>query len=138
MSDALSNYLENALIDHIFRTATFSKPAGLWIAAYTVAPSDTGGGTEVTGGAYARVNYGAPADAKWAAPSSGNGTTSNLSAITFPTPTADWGTLVALGVLDASTAGNLLIYGALSVSKTVHNGDAAPSFAIGACKFILA
>ncbi len=137
MSDALSDYLEGKFIDHLLRTATFSKPSGIYVAAFTVTPSDSGGGTEVTGGSYARVSMGAPADATWAAPSAGNGRTSNLIAITFPTPTADWGTLVALGLYDAPSAGNLLVWGPLTTPKTVHNGDAAPSFAIGAFQFTL-
>jgi hypothetical protein len=127
---AFSDYLEGQLINHVFRTASFTKPTGLYVALFTVTPSDSGGGTEVTGGSYARVNL-APADANWTAPSSGNGQTSNLAAVTFPTPTADWGTVVAIGIFDAVSGGNLLFWGALTASKTIHNGDAAPSFATG-------
>lgn len=130
MAGNLSDYAEGKVIDHLFRTASFTKPSGLYIAAFTVAPTDAGGGTEVAGGSYARVSV-PPLDANWAAPSAGNGVTSNLVAITFPTPTADWGTIVALGVFDASPGGNLIVWGPLTASKTVHNGDAGPSFAIG-------
>ena len=130
MADNASDYLEGKIIDHIFRTATFTKPSNIYVALYTAAPTDTGGGTQVTGGSYARVAAG-PADANWAAPVSGNGVTSNLTAITFPTPTANWGTVVAFGIFDASTGGNLLVWGMLTASKTINNGDAAPSFAIG-------
>jgi len=131
MSFALSDYLEGQLIAHLFRTASFSKPSGLWIGLLTVSPTDSTGGTEVTGGSYARVSV-PPLDANWAAPVSGNGKTSNVNAVTFPSPTANWGTVVAIGIFDASSAGNLLFYGALVPTKTVNNGDAAPTFAPGA------
>jgi hypothetical protein len=127
MSFAASDYLEGQIIAHIFRTATFTKPTGLWIALFTVTPTDAGGGTEVTGGSYARVAR-APLDANWAAPVSGNGTTSNVAVVTFPTPTANWGTAVAVGIFDAVTVGNLLFWGPMTTPKTINNGDAAPSF----------
>jgi hypothetical protein len=60
------------------------------------------------------------------------GATDNVSAITFGAPSANWGTIVAFGLFDASTNGNLLIHGAVSPSKVVNNGDPAPSFPIGA------
>jgi hypothetical protein len=60
------------------------------------------------------------------------GTTSNNGAITFPAPTANWGSVVAFGIFDALSGGNLLFYANLTVAKTVNNGDAAPSFAAAA------
>jgi hypothetical protein len=127
----MSDYLEGQLRAHLFRTASFTKPAGLWIGLYTAAPSDTGGGTEVSGGSYARVAR-APLDANWTAASSTDGLTDNAAVITFAAPTANWGTVTHFGIFDASTAGNLLIWGALSASRVINNGDAAPEFAIGA------
>jgi hypothetical protein len=60
------------------------------------------------------------------------GNVTNAVAITFPAPTANWGNGHALrAILDASSSGNLLIWGALNASKTVNSGDAAPSFAAG-------
>lgn len=131
---ALTDYAEGQIIAHIFRTASFAKPSALYVGLLTAAASDGAVGTEVTGGSYARVACN-PSDSNWAAPSAGNGTTSNAVAITFPAPTANWGTIVGFGIYDASTAGNMLIYGSLTQSKTVNNGDAAPSFAIGALTF---
>ena len=128
---AMSDYLENKVVDYIFRAQAFTAPAALYVALYTAAPSDAGGGTEVTGNNYARVNL-APSLANWAGTqaaasttvSSGtSGTTSNNSTITFPTPSASWGTVIAFGIFDASTAGNLLFYGTLTVSKTINSGD---------------
>jgi len=143
----MSDYLENKLIDHIFRGVSFTAPTGLHVALFTGAPSDSGGGTEVTGGSYARAAL-APSTTNWAStggattttnPSAGTGgATSNNSAITFPAPTANWGNVTHFGVFDASSGGNLLVHGALTASKTVNNGDAAPSFAISALVVTLA
>ena len=127
---AKSDYLEGEFIKHVFRTGSFTKPAGLYVGLLTSAPSDSGGGTEVTGGSYARVAHG-PSDATWAAPAGGNGQTSNASAITYPAPTANWGTVTHFGIFDALAGGNPLYQGALTASKTINNGDSAPSFAIG-------
>lgn len=139
---AMSDYLENKLIDHVFRATSFTAPASIYIALFTAAPSDSGGGTEVTGGSYARVNL-APSTSNWAntqnsgttASSGTSGTTSNSSTITFPSPTANWGTITHMAAFDASSAGNMLFWAALTASKTVNNGDAAPSFSAGALTF---
>jgi hypothetical protein len=137
---AMSDYLENKLIDQLFRGQTYTFPTTLYVGLLTAAPSDTGGGTEVSGGSYARVSVAASL-ANWAgtqgagtttASTGTNGTTSNNNAITFPAPTANWGQITHVGVYDASTAGNLLFWAALSVPKTVNNGDAAPYYAAGA------
>lgn len=109
----------------------------IYVALYTVAPSDSGGGTEVSGGAYARVAV-QPADAAWSAPDGTGGLTDNVAAITFPAPTANWGTVVAFGIHDRLTGGNLLVHGAITPNKTVNNGDPAPSFAIGALDVTIA
>lgn len=135
---AMSDYLENKIVDHIFRTASFAKPSGLYVALFTAAPADAGGGAEVSGGSYARVNL-APADANWTATQGGtsgassgsSGHTDNASAITFPSPTANWGTVSHWGIFDASSGGNLLFHGALATPKTVNNGDPAPKFNAG-------
>jgi hypothetical protein len=127
---SMSDYLEVELRRHIFRTGSFTKPTVLGVALFTAAPSDSGGGTEVSGGSYARVDV-PPLDANWSAPNSTGGATANVSAITFPTATADWGTVTHVGIFDATSGGNLLFHGALTASKTVTNGDTF-SFAAGA------
>lgn len=150
---ALSDFLENKLIDWLLRAqaigitgataAAGTGPATTYVALLTAAPSDAGGGTEVSGGSYARVavtsslaNWaGTQAAASTTASSGTGGTTSNNAAITFPAPTANWGVCTHLAVYDASTTGNLLFWAALTVSKTVNNGDAAPSFAAAALTF---
>lgn len=150
---AMTDFLENKLIDWFFRgqaigitgasAAAGTGPAALFFGLLTAAPSDTGGGTEVSGGSYARVsvststaNFAGTQSAGSTAVSSGTGgTTSNNGTITFPAPTANWGVVTHFGVYDAASGGNLLIHGALTVSKTINNGDAAPSFAAAAFTF---
>lgn len=118
---AMSDYLEQALLNHVFRTTAYTQPTALYVAAFTAAPSDSGGGTEVSGGSYARVSV-ARADAQWNAAGVG-GLIDNVNAITFPTSSGSWGTVTHIGIFDASTSGNLLMWGALSASKTVASGD---------------
>lgn len=127
---AFSDYLENELIKHLFRTGSYTKPTALYISLYTTDPTDADSGTEVSGGSYARVNV-PPLDANWDATSGTDGQTANTNTITFPAPTANWGTVTHFGIHDAATLGNLLIHGALSASKTINNGDSAPVFNAG-------
>ena len=143
----LSDFLENGIIDWLFRgQAAPTLPASLHVGLFTASPADAGGGTEVTGGAYARVavtrslaNFAGTQSAGSTTASSGTGgVTSNNSAITFPAPTANWGSVVALGIFDASSGGNLLAWAPLTQAKTVNNGDAAPSFPAAALTFTLA
>jgi hypothetical protein len=106
-------------------TILSTTPITPYVALYTTTPSDSSAGTEVTGGSYARTT----SASKWATPSAGSVATN--ATITFPTATADWGTVVAFAICDASTSGNILMWGALTANKTVSNGDTA-SFASGA------
>jgi hypothetical protein len=140
---AASDYLENKLTDAFLRGQTFTMPTTAYVALATTTGSDAACGTEVSGGSYARVSV-TSSLANWAGTQSAGstvastgtgGTTSNNNAITFPAPTANWGTVTEVCVFDASTSGNLLFRTALTVSKTVNNGDAAPSFAAAALTF---
>lgn len=140
---ALTDYAENKLVDALIRGQALGAPATWYVALYTTCPTDSTSGTEVSGGSYARVAVtagltqwaGTQSAGSTAASSGTGGTTSNNATITFPAPTANWGTVTCWGILDASSAGNLWIYSALTVSKTINNGDAAPSFAAGAATF---
>lgn len=135
---ALSNYLENAILDHLLRGLAYTAPAAVHVALFTAAPGDAGGGTEVSGGSYARVQV-TSGTAAWnntqgnttGASSGTDGTIENAAAITFPTPTAGWGIATHWGVYDAASGGNLLFYAPLTISKTINQGDAV-SFAAGA------
>jgi len=123
---AISDYLEDALINHIFRNTDFTRPANIYVAAFTVAPSDAGGGTEVTGGAYARQAVATGASSGWTASSGGN--TDNNAVITYPTATANWGTVVAIGLFDALTVGNMLFWGFLSTTKWAFTAETTDIF----------
>ena len=136
----MTDYLENKIDDWLFRGQPFTPPATKYIGLFTAAPTDAGGGTEVSGGGYARVAI-ADSLADWAgtqaagsttASTGTGGTVSNNVPITFPAPTAAWGSIVAFGIFDALTGGNLLFYADLTTPKTVNSGDAAPSFGNGA------
>lgn len=127
----MSDFLEVELRKHIFRTGSMTKPTALYVSLHTADPTDTGSGTEVSGGSYARVQRD-PADANWTGASSTDGLTDNVAAITFASPSANWGVVTHFGIWDALTTGNLICYGTLTTPKTINNGDAAPSFAIGA------
>jgi hypothetical protein len=139
---ALTDYAENKIVDAAVRGQTVTFPATWYIGLDTAACNDAGGGTEVTGGSYARVSVAANMT-QWAgtqsagsttASSGTGGTTSNNNAITFPTPTAGWGTVVSVRWWDASTSGNAWICTALSVNKTINSGDNV-SFPAGTLTF---
>lgn|SRR5574337_145648 len=126
-----SDYLEAKVLAHLLGATTYTPPATLYVALFTATPSDAGGGTEVTGGSYARVAI-ANNTTNWPAPTGTSPTTSaNGTPITFPTPSASWGVATSFGIFDAANAGNLLWWGSLTANKTINNGDPAPSFATG-------
>ena len=80
-----STYLAQALLNHVFRNTAYTQPTTVYVALYTAAPTDAGGGTEVTGGSYARQS------AAFSAPSGNQ--ISNSAQVTFPEATANWGTV---------------------------------------------
>jgi hypothetical protein len=113
MAGSASNYLENKLIDHSLGTTTYTKPSAVYVALYTASPSDTGGGTEVTGGSYVRkvVTFSAAS----------SGSAASNTSVNFTSMPAC--TVVAIGILDSLTSGNLLYWGTLSSSRVVASGD---------------
>jgi hypothetical protein len=120
-----SNYLENEILDHILKVGAYSVPSNIYVALSTADPTESGGSiAEPSGNNYSRV-----ACNTWDAAS--GGATANTSTITFPTPSGSWGTVTHFALYDASSAGNMLFYGALSASKNIGAGD-TPSFAAGA------
>jgi len=110
-----SDYLENKIIDHMLRNQSYTPPTTVYLALFTTATTDAGGGTEVSGGAYAR-------QAVTLSAASG-GASENSAEISFPQATADWGTITHVALMDAATGGNMLMHTALDESKTVNNGD---------------
>lgn len=130
---AMADYLENEILDHILSTATFTAAATLYYALFTAAPSDTGGGTEVTGGAYARE---AKTNNVTEFPAASGGSKSNGTDVDFGTATADWGVVTHMALIDAAAAGNYYFWGALDTSRDVKDGDSF-KFATGDVTFAL-
>lgn len=122
-----SDFLENKVLDHVLGGGDYTRPATVYVALYSTDPTDANSGTELSGSGYARVAVTNDAT-NW--PAAVAGSKSNANAIEFPTATADWTQASHFGILDASTAGNLLYSGALTTAKTVLNGDVA-RFAAG-------
>ena len=112
-----SDYLEDKVLDHVFGGNAYTAPSTLYVALYTVAPTDTGGGTEVSGGGYVRQS------SAFTVSGTNPTTASNSAAVEYPTATANYGTVVAVGIFDASSSGNLLAYANLTTSKVVSTGD---------------
>ena len=113
---SFSNFLETEILDHVFGAAAYTAPGTMYLALYTSAPGEAGGGTEVSasGTAYARQSV--------AFTVSGN-TASNTGAVEYPTATDDFGTVTHVGMMDALTSGNLMAYATLTSSKTIATGD---------------
>jgi hypothetical protein len=118
---SFSNYLENAVLNYVFRNTGTPTSTSVYLALYTVTPSDAGGGTEVTGSGYAR-------QVTVFAASSG-GATSNTAAESFTASGGSFGTVVAVGIFDAASGGNLLAWDGIA-SATITDGDTL-TFPIG-------
>jgi hypothetical protein len=112
---AMSNYLENALINATLRNTTYTSPTTVYVGLFLTDPTDAGSGTEVSGGSYAReaMTFGAPS----------NGVSVNSAAVEFDQATGNWGTITYFAIFDALTSGNMLYHGALTASKTIETGD---------------
>lgn len=137
---SMSDVYEKRFLDLIFRNdlASATTPmslnsASVWLGLFVsgTSPSDTGGGTEVSGNAYARVAV-ARSNVGFALATGALATTANQAVIQFATATpAGWGVVAHFGIFDAATAGNLIYWGDLNVAKTIAAGDNC-SFAAGA------
>jgi hypothetical protein len=126
---ALSNYLENALINATLRNTAYTSPTTVYVALFLTDPTDAGSGTEVSGTPYVRKSM------AFNAPS--NGASVNSAAVEFDQATANWGTIPFFALFDASTGGNMLYHGALTTSKTIETGDVF-KFAAGSVTVTLA
>lgn len=112
---AMSDYLENEILDHILSVGSYTMPSAVYVGLSTGSFGDDNSGTELSGNNYSRVA------ATFSAAASG--TTSNSAAIEFAAATGTWGSISHFGIFDASASGNLLIHGAFSSAKTIENGD---------------
>lgn len=128
---ALSDYAEKLLLDWLMTSGSATRPTAWYVALYTAAPSDSGGGTEVSGNGYSRQAV------TFDAASTPGGTTSNTGAVTFTAAGGSWGSISHIGLHDASTSGNLLWHGAMTAAKTIADGDTL-EFAIGNIDLTLA
>lgn len=111
---SLTNTFETTLLTWLLTGDAATRPTAWYIGLYTAAPSDTGGGTEVSGSGYARkaVSFTVSGD-----------TASNSAAVEFDAATASWGTITYAGIFDASTGGNLIAYAALTTAKAIDTDD---------------
>ena len=113
---SFTDYTENLALTYLFTTGSVTRPTAWYVGLFTAAPSDTGGGTEVSGGSYTRK----------VATFTVSGTSTlatNSAAIEYDAATASWGTIVAVAIYDASTAGNFLAWADLTTNKTIDTGD---------------
>ncbi len=115
----MSNYLETAILNAVFRGTTFTSPSTVYVALYTTDPGDSDEGTEVSGGSYARkaVTFTAPVQEET------KGVIRNSANIDFAVATASWGLVSHIGIRDAATGGNLLFHGSLLNVRDVREGD---------------
>ena len=112
---AMSDYLENEILDHILSVGAYTMPTNVYVGLATASFNDDNSGAELTGNNYSRKQ------ATFSAASSG--TTSNSGAVQLDPATGSWGSVSHFGIFDASSSGNLLIHGAFSAAKTIASGD---------------
>lgn len=129
---ALTNTAENLLIDWFYRgEAAPTLPTDWYVGLFSVAPTDTGGGTEVSGNNYARVGItrsltamsGTQGSGSTTASTGTSGQSSNNAVVTFAAASGNWGTVVAAGLFSAQNGGTLWKYSTLASSRTVQTGD---------------
>ena len=113
---AMSDWLENAVLDLVLRGTPYLGASTIYAALFITPTTDSGGGTEVSGPSYARVQV-----ATFNVPV--GGITSNASNAQFPTASENWGLVTHFALYDSVTAGNLLYHGPLTASKTINAGD---------------
>lgn len=110
-----TTYLSNKLLDHVLRNVSYTSPTTAYMGLFTTTTDVSGGGTEISGNAYARQ----PVSVTTAA---GSIVTSSAN-VTFPQATGNWGTITHIAIFDALSSGNMLMFTPLTTSKTVESGD---------------
>lgn len=119
MSNAASDYLENKVLDHVLRysTAPYTAPSTVYVGLFTASTGleTNSPSAEVSGNGYARksITFGAAA----------SGSSASNATVTFDAATGTWGTITHVAIMDASTSGNVLFWGAVTTSKTIESGD---------------
>jgi hypothetical protein len=121
---AASNYLENKVLDHVLKNTAYTQPSNLYIGLYTNTSANAATNLEAgtltdevstSGTAYARQTV--------AFSAASGGTSATSATVTFATATASWGTITHVAILDASTSGNVLFWGAVTTAKAIDSGD---------------
>jgi len=120
MASGKSTGQRNQTLDLWLGTTAPTPPATYYVALFTVAPNKDGGGTEVTGGSYARVAITNNA-VTW--PNASGGRKSNGIEIVFPQALANWGTIVAVALMSASSGGTQYYWGLLTQTVNIINGQ---------------
>lgn len=115
---SFSDYTENLVLNWLFTANSATRPTAWYVGLFTSAPSDTGGGTEVSGSGYARTATGTITV-------SGTATTAtNSAAIEFAAASGgNWGAVGWAAIFDASSGGNMLAWAPLTTSRTINDGD---------------
>jgi hypothetical protein len=115
---SFSDYTENLVLTYLFTNGSVTRPTAWYVGLFTAAPSDTGGGTEVSGNGYVRKATGTITV-------SGTGTTAtNSAAIEFAAASGgNWGTVTHAAIFDAETGGNMLAWAQLTTARTINDGD---------------
>lgn len=116
-----SNYLEEKFLTGLLGGSNVTFSGKPYIALMKTAPSDSGGGTEVTGTNYSRVQVGGTGQGDFSV--GATGTATNTSAFTFTDAGSDWGTVTHIALYDSATGGNMLLYATLNASANIQNGD---------------
>jgi len=112
---SLSTYLENSLINHLLRNTSFASPSPVYVALYTVAPTETRAGIEVSGNGYVRQAAAFTVSGSYAF---------NTNLLTFPEATGNWGTVVGVSIMDgASSSANMLFWGDIDNATTINAGE---------------
>jgi len=127
--NVFTDYAEKKALDAVFNDAERTYT----MALYTVAPTETTSGTEVstysTGYSRQTISFSA---------ATGSGTTpskvTNDIMVTFGPASSNWGTVTGIAIFD--DFGNMLVYGTLEASQTVATGNKV-EFAVGAVEISL-
>lgn len=121
----LTTFASNILLNLAFGGTAWpgGKPGTLYFGLFTSAPTIAGGGTEVSAGGYARVGVIANGTNFDAISTAGDPLT-NADVIEFPAATAAWGTVLHIGIFDASSGGNLIAFAPVT-PRAIAIGDVA-------------
>ena len=141
----MTDYLENKVLDFLFRGQTYTAPTTLYFALFTSPASDLEPGEEPTDSAYHRAavnctlaNFsGTDTPSSTAASTGTSGTIYNIATIAWPDPTEDWGEITHIGVFDQLVGGNYLYWAEISNPLDIVVGETGIRFAPGTLGIIL-